>query len=60
MYKFLTFDEEDIYPPFKIRLTKLFTKKVAQYSPSITFLTLNQKKSLKNIVEVTLFTNLTS
>ena len=47
MYKFLKFDEEDLYPPFKIRLTKLFTKKVAQYSPSITFLTLNQKKKFE-------------
>ena len=47
MYKFLKFDEEDLYPPFKIRLTKLFTKKVGQYSPSITFLTLNQKKKFE-------------
>ena len=47
MYKFLKFDEEDLYTPFKIRLTKLFTKKVAQYSPSITFLTLNQKKKFE-------------
>ena len=47
MYKFFNFDEEDLYPPFKIRLTKLFTKKVAQYSPSITFLTLNQKKKFE-------------
>lgn len=44
MYKFFNFDEEDLYPPFKIELTKLFTEKVGRYSPSITFLTLNQKK----------------
>ena len=47
MYKYFNFDEEDLYPPFKIRLTKLFTEKVAQYSPSITFLTLNQKKKFE-------------
>ena len=47
MYKFLKFHEDDLYPPFKIRLTKLFTKKVGQYSPSITFLTLNQKKKFE-------------
>lgn len=60
MYKFFNFDEDDLYPPFKIELTKLFTEKVGRYSPTITFLTINQKKSLKNIVEVTLFINLTS
>lgn len=60
MYKFLKFHEDDLYPPFHAELTKLFTEKVGRYSPSITFLTLNQKKSLRNIVEVTLFTNLTS
>lgn len=47
MYKFLTFDEEDLYPPFKIELTKLFTEKVGRYYPSITFLTLNQKKKFE-------------
>ena len=47
MYKFFKFDEEDLYPPFKIELTKLFTEKVGRYSPSITFLTLNQKKKFE-------------
>lgn len=47
MYKFFNFDEEDLYPPFKIELTKLFTEKVGRYSPSITFLTLNQKKKFE-------------
>ena len=47
MYKFFNFDEEDLYPPFKEELTKLFTKKVDRYFPSITFLTLNQKKKFE-------------
>lgn len=47
MYKFFNFDEEDLYPPFKIELTKLFTEKVGRYSPSITFLTINQKKKFE-------------
>ena len=47
MYKFFKFDEEDLYPPFRIELTKLFTEKVGRYSPSITFLTLNQKKKFE-------------
>ena len=47
MYKFFNFDEEDLYPPFKIELTKLFKEKVGRYSPSITFLTLNQKKKFE-------------
>ena len=47
MYKFFNFDEEDLYPPSKIELTKLFTEKVGRYSPSITFLTLNQKKKFE-------------
>ena len=47
MYKFFKFDEEDLYPPFKVELTKLFTEKVGRYSPSITFLTLNQKKKFE-------------
>lgn len=47
MYKFFNFDEEDLYPPFKIELTKLFTEKVGRYSPSITFLTLKQKKEFE-------------
>ena len=47
MYKFFKFDEEDLYPPFKIELTKLFTEKVGRYSPSITFLTLNQKRKFE-------------
>ena len=47
MFKFFKFDEEDLYPPFKIELTKLFTEKVGRYSPSITFLTLNQKKKFE-------------
>ena len=47
MYKFFNFDEEDLYPPFKIELTKLFTEKVDRYYPSITFLTLNQKKKFE-------------
>ena len=60
MYKFLNIHNNELHPVFKMELTKLFTEKVDRYSPSITFLTLNQKKSLKNIVEVTLFINFTS
>lgn len=60
MFQFLkNFNEDDLYEPFHKELTNLFTKKVDRYYPSLTFLTINQKKSLKNIVEVTLFTNLT-
>ena len=47
MYKFFNFDEDDLYPPFKIELTKLFTEKVGRYSPTITFLTINQKKKFE-------------
>ena len=47
MYHFFDFDEEDLHPPFRVELTKLFTKKVGRYSPSITFLTLNQKKKFE-------------
>ena len=49
MYKFFNFnfDEEDLYPPFRVELTKLFKEKVGHYSPSITFLTLNQKKKFE-------------
>ena len=43
---FLNIDEEDLYPPFHEELTKLFKEKVGHYSPSITFLTLNQKKQV--------------
>ena len=46
MYNFFDFDEEDLFPPFRVELTKLFTEKVGRYSPSITFLTLNQKKKV--------------
>lgn len=47
MYKFFNFNEEDLYPPFQIELTKLFTEKVDRYYPSITFLTLKQKKKFE-------------
>ena len=47
MYNFFNFDEEDLFPPFRAELTKLFKEKVGHYSPSITFLTLNQKKKFE-------------
>ena len=47
MYNFFNFDEEDLFPPFRAELTKLFKEKVGRYSPSITFLTLNQKNKFE-------------
>ena len=47
MYNFFNFDEEDLFPPFRAELTKLFTEKVGRYFPSITFLTLNQKNKFE-------------
>ena len=47
MYNFFNFDEEDLDPQFQIELTKLFKEKVGRYSPSITFLTLNQKNKFE-------------
>ena len=47
MDKFFNFDEEDLFPPFRAELTKLFKEKVGSYSPSITFLTLNQKNKFE-------------
>ena len=44
---FLNFDEEDLFPPFRTELTKLLEEKVGRYSPSITFLTLNQKNKFE-------------
>ena len=44
---FLNIDEEDLYPPFHEELTKLFKEKVGHYSPSIIFLTLNQKNQFE-------------
>ena len=47
MYNFFNFDEEDLFPPFRAELSKLFKEKVGSYSPSITFLTLNQKNKFE-------------
>ena len=47
MYKFLNIHNNELHPVFKMELTKLFTEKVDRYSPSITFLTLNQKKKFE-------------
>ena len=47
MYNFFNFDEEDLFPPFRAELTKLFKEKVGRYSPSITCLTLNQKNKFE-------------
>ena len=47
MNNFFNFDEEDLFPPFRAELTKLFKEKVGRYSPSITFLTLNQKNKFE-------------
>ena len=44
---FFNFDEEDLFPPFRAELTKLFKEKVGRYSPSITFLTLNQENKFE-------------
>ena len=47
MYKFLNFHNNELYPVFKMELTKLFTEKVDRYEPTITFLTLNQKRKFE-------------
>lgn len=47
MYKFLNIHNNELHPVFKLELTKLFTEKVDRYSPSITFLTLNQKRKFE-------------
>ena len=44
MYKFLNFHNNELYPVFKMELTKLFTEKVDRYEPTITFLTQSKKK----------------
>lgn len=48
MIKFLrNFNEDDLYEPFYEELTNLLTKKVDRYYPSLTFLTINQKKKFE-------------
>ena len=47
MYKFLKIHSDELYPVFKMELTKLFTEKVDRYEPTITFLTLNQKRKFE-------------
>ena len=47
MYKFLKIHNDELYPVFKMELTKLFTEKVDRYEPTITFLTLNQKRKFE-------------
>ena len=47
MYKFLNIHGNELYPVFKMELTKLFTKKVDRYEPTLTFLTLNQKRKFE-------------
>ena len=47
MYKFLNIHNNELHPVFKMELTKLFTEKVDRYEPTITFLTLNQKRKFE-------------
>ena len=48
MFQFLkNFNEDDLYEPFHKELTNLFTKKVDRYYPSLTFLTIKQKKKFE-------------
>ena len=59
MYKFLNIHSNELYPVFKMELTKLFTEKVDRYEPTITFLTLNQKRKFEKYCRSNINKNIT-